>query len=130
MTRGEERAGERSRVLVVDDDEAIRTVVGDALNDEGYDVRSARDGAEGLAVLSRWQPDVIVLDLGLPRVGGDELARETRRNDLAPNAATVVLSGEPGASRIATELGASFIPKPFDLNRLLHTIDVLATCRT
>jgi DNA-binding response OmpR family regulator len=120
------QSGESSRVLVVDDDDGIRSVLGDALREEGYDVRDARDGDEALAVISRWPPDVIALDLRLPRVRGEVFTREARRRRLAPAAATLVISAEPAAPMIASQLGASFMRKPFDLDDFLMAVDELA----
>ena len=59
-------ASEGVRVLVVDDDPDIRAVVGMALEDEGYAVEAAGDGAEGLAAVERQRPDVILLDMRMP----------------------------------------------------------------
>lgn len=118
---------DRSRVLVVDDDAAVRTLLREALRDEGYDVRTTGDGVEALGVMSRWRPDVIVLDLRLPLLQGEDVARETRRRRLAPDAATLVISAEHGAPRVADELGAAFLGKPFDLAELLEKVEHLAS---
>ena len=55
-----------SRVLIVDDDPGIRQVLDLVLAGEGFEVRQAGDGSEGLAILDRWQPDLILLDLVMP----------------------------------------------------------------
>jgi two-component system nitrogen regulation response regulator GlnG len=117
MAATQDRASRSSRVLVVDDDDAIRTILRDALREEGYDVCAARDGAEGRALISRWQPDVMVLDLRLPKVRGEVLARES-----ASKATTVLISAEPAARRIADELGVPLVKKPFDLGELLDAV--------
>jgi hypothetical protein len=61
------------RVLVVEDDEAIADVLRRSLRAEGHDVRSAGDGAEALTAAEQFAPDLVVLDLGLPRLDGMEV---------------------------------------------------------
>jgi DNA-binding response OmpR family regulator len=77
-------------------------------------------------MLSRFEPDVLVVDLRLPEVDGTVLARK-RTGSTEP--ATVLVSAEPVAGRVAEELGVPFIPKPFDIGALIETVDELASCR-
>src|SRR5581483_10950225 len=67
------------RVLVVEDDRGIRDLLAAVLTDEGFDVRQAANGKEALAVLERWQPDAILLDLMMPVMDGWTFRREQRR---------------------------------------------------
>ncbi|MEX2373035.1 MAG: response regulator, partial [Dehalococcoidia bacterium] len=58
------------RVLVLEDEDSIRRLTVDLLTDEGFEVRAAPDGRQGLAILDEWRPDVIVLDLMMPVMDG------------------------------------------------------------
>jgi len=68
------------RVLVVDDDEAIRESIEVALTDEGYEVRCAADGAAALALIEEWNPGVILLDMKMPGSDGWTFAAAYRRH--------------------------------------------------
>jgi two-component system phosphate regulon response regulator PhoB len=109
-------------VLVVDDDEAIRTVVRWQLDDAGFRVVEAQDGPSALRRLRNDQPALVVLDLSLPGLGGLDILRQVRggqtgRTDLP----VIVLSGRSGESdRIAgLDLGADdYLVKPFSPGEL------------
>ena len=109
------------RVLVVDDDAAIRELVAAALGDEGYDVATAPDGAAALAAAAAFAPDLIVLDLE-HAAGG----RPGVRPALRPGGAAPAAGAHPGAQRGPGRGGvrprrlpaAGFLGKPFDLDDL------------
>jgi CheY-like chemotaxis protein len=67
------------RVLIVEDDAQIAAVLGETLRDEGYEVRRASNGQEGLAILGQWTPDTIILDLMMPVMDGKTFRAEQRR---------------------------------------------------
>jgi DNA-binding response OmpR family regulator len=69
------------RVLVVEDDGDIADVLQRSLRLEGYEVRLAGDGRAALDEANAFLPDVVILDLGLPKIDGIEVARELRRDD-------------------------------------------------
>jgi CheY-like chemotaxis protein len=120
-------ASARARVLVVDDDEEIRTMVSELLAGEGYQTRTVADGAQALLESARWQPQVIVLDLVMPRMGGREFIQAYRRVP-GPRARIVALSALPRAAGIAEELGCDAgLPKPFGFDEFLQTVGTLAT---
>jgi two-component system, OmpR family, response regulator MprA len=79
-----EQATATARVLVVEDDEAIADVLRRSLRAEGHDVRSAGDGAEALTAAEQFSPDLVVLDLGLPRLDGMEVCRRIRADSDVP----------------------------------------------
>lgn len=119
---------EPPRVLLVDDDEAIRYVVAEALLDEGFSVRTASDGQQALALLANWRPDVIVLDLMMPGMDGWAFRAEQRARGLALDIPLVVLSASRRAPDSAEELGAAAVlAKPFELDLFLATIQRLGT---
>ncbi|MCC7106651.1 MAG: response regulator [Chloroflexi bacterium] len=111
------------RVLVVDDDDMIRDVLRLTLQDEGYDVRVARDGREALEQLEGSPPALILLDLMMPRMDGAGFVRELERRGVRSAVSVVVLSAGASGERQATALRADgFVPKPFDLDLLLAVL--------
>jgi CheY-like chemotaxis protein len=113
-----------ARVLVADDDDAVRTVVGDILEEEGFlVVGRAVDGVEALAMARALGPDVIVLDVRMPRLGGLEAARQLRPD--APDVRLVILSAydDPTLLQEARAVGASaFLVKGCSLDELIDAI--------
>jgi len=107
-----------SKVLVVDDDEALLRALRIGLTARGYEVSLARTGAEGVKQVSLVQPDVIVLDLGLPDMDGADVCRGVRRFSAVP---ILVLSAAANEERkvAALDLGADdYITKPFGMAEL------------
>jgi CheY-like chemotaxis protein len=123
---------ERTRVLIVEDDAQIATALGDTLRDEGYEVQWASNGQEGLAVLARWVPHVILLDLVMPIMDGRSFRAAQRALPSAVAALPViVLSGSRDARARAEELGAvAAITKPFDLDDVVRTVARASQNRT
>lgn len=118
----QESSTPRATILVVDDDEAIRTAVSLVLSDEGYDVVTAEHGRAALERLVTVQPDLILLDMRMPIMDGWELARVYRAAP-EPHAAIVVLTAaHDAASRAAQIQAAGFLAKPFGLAELLATV--------
>jgi len=104
-------------ILVIDDDPAIRDMLQAAL-EEGYRVTLAADGTEGLDLAKSLSPDLLIIDLMLPRLDGYTLCRELRQLSTAP---IIIVSGmQDELHRIAAfELGANdFVAKPFSLGEL------------
>jgi CheY-like chemotaxis protein len=115
------------RVLIVEDDEAIASLVRQALLDEGgYEVRRAGDGVEALEVLSGWRPDVIVLDLMMPRMDGWRFRAEQRRLAIAADVPVLVASASRRVEGLDEDFAAAVIRKPFDLDELIRRVEELA----
>ena len=112
------------KVLVVEDDPHLLKFVEDALRIADYDVRSAGDGEEALEILARWRPDVILLDLNMPRMDGWEFcATRLSQGDLKTIPVVIMSSPDnlqggphPLVKPVAT------LQKPFDMSELLSTI--------
>jgi len=117
------------RVLVVEDEDTIGQVVTEALVDEGYEVRRARNGRDAIEVLRGWCPQVILLDLMMPELDGRGFRTEQRRlGSPAADVPVIVVSGAREARRRAAELGAvEALSKPFDLNRVVEAVGRWAT---
>jgi DNA-binding response OmpR family regulator len=107
------------RVLVVDDDDDMRGLMVLLLGDS-YDVAAARDGEEGLAMARRLHPDLIVLDLLMPRMHGFEVIRRLREDDDLRGVKVLISSSKSYSHDVNTavaETGAdSYIVKPFALD--------------
>ncbi len=117
-------------MLVVEDEAGIRDALAAALVDEGYEVRAAGDGRAALAVLQRWLPHVIVLDLMMPVMDGWAFRAEQRRLDATRHIPVIVLSGARDVPASTRQLGvAAAIPKPFDLDTVLDRVGELASRR-
>jgi len=109
-------------VLVVDDERRIVAIAGDYLRHAGYGVLTAADGVEALAIARAQHPDLVVLDLGLPRLDGLEVARTLRRDGNVP---IIMLTARAEESdRLAgLELGADdYITKPFSPRELVARV--------
>jgi CheY-like chemotaxis protein len=115
---------ERSRVLLVEDEDTIGQVVSDVLTLEGYEVRRARNGREALDILRDWLPRLILLDLMMPVMDG--WAFRAAQRQLVGEAARVpviVLSGAREVRARAAELGAvEALSKPFDLSQVIAAV--------
>jgi DNA-binding response OmpR family regulator len=107
------------RIAVIDDEPHMRELLTLALTHAGYEVRSAADGTSGLALVREWSPDVIVLDVMMPKVSGIELLPSLRR---ATDAPVVILSarGELEDRVAGLAHGADdYLSKPFEISELL-----------
>jgi len=114
--------GERSRILVVDDETQITRVLKTALSSQGYEVKSASDGESALNLALDWIPDLIVTDLSMSRMTGIELCRLVRERSQVP---IIVLSvrGEEKTKIEALDAGADdYVTKPFSVSELLARV--------
>jgi CheY-like chemotaxis protein len=121
--------GMHRRVLVVEDDEAIRQTLTDVLQDGGYVVDGAVDGAEAIEQMQRRRPDLVLLDLHMPGMDGWEfLAIKAARAGLA-DVPVLVLSAtsERGLGNAQQQGAPIFVRKPFAVDELLASVDRLMT---
>lgn len=110
------------RILVVDDETQIARVLRRGLSARGYEVQTAADGEEALAVFSQWPADLVITDLSMPQMGGLELCRRLRKLSVVP---IIVLSvkGEERVKVEALDAGADdYITKPFGMDELLARV--------
>jgi len=114
------------RILVIDDDEAMRDLMSRALRMKGYDVVAARDGYEGLASFQQGSPHLVVTDLYMPNVDGIETIMALRAQQ--PGLPIVATSGGDSRSSFialdsAGDLGATVVlPKPFSPDELWDAV--------
>lgn len=112
-----------STILVVEDDNSLQNYLKELLLDNGYSVQTASDGTEALNLLKISQPDVIVLDLGLPNMSGETVCLEIRKK--YPQIPIIILTGKDTTSDIVhgLDLGADdYITKPFVADEFLARI--------
>lgn len=111
------------RILVIDDDPSTRSVLADVFDEARFDVRMAASGEEALELIESWPPDLILVDLGMPFMTGEEFA-ERYRATVSPQAPMIVISGAREAMVRGAEMGArSVLDKPFDLDVLVTLVD-------
>ncbi len=108
-----------SRILLADDEPAIRKVVRDALEREGHEVVSAIDGREALDRFDDGGFDLVVTDLAMPRVDGLELVKEIRRRSPLPILVLTVRNEEREKVRLLDEGADDYVTKPFGVAELV-----------
>lgn len=117
-----EARGRTGKVLVVDDEAEIRSLIAMALQEEGYEVVDAPHGAAALSLVERERPDVILLDLRMPIMDGWQFARAYHARP-GPHAPIIVITAARSARESARPINAAAVlAKPFDLDDLLAAI--------
>jgi CheY-like chemotaxis protein len=118
----------RHRILVADDNYDSATSLSILLNDAGYDIRTAGDGVQALETAAQFRPDIALLDIGMPKLNGYEVARQIRNQPWGRHVLLVALTGWGGADHRQQTAQAGFdhhLTKPVDpaaLTRLLVTL--------
>jgi DNA-binding response OmpR family regulator len=122
VTKPEETSG--LRVLVADDDPAIRMLVARVLVRQGYDVSTATDGADAITQLDQSSFDLLVLDLMMPRVDGLGVITHLQTRGVATPPILVMTAASPDIlRRLPRERIAGIVTKPFDLDQLVRDAD-------
>jgi CheY-like chemotaxis protein len=112
-------------VLLVDDNEDCRIIYGSTLRHAGYQVRMANDGIECLASASEAVPDLILLDIGMPRLDGMEALEKLKQNPATRDVPVVAVSARVGSDRQAEVLRAGFsevLLKPINPGDILAAV--------
>jgi CheY-like chemotaxis protein len=118
-------AARTATVLIVDDEEAVREMIGEVLENEGFEVLRAEDGSRGVALFreGRDRIDVVLLDLSMPGLSGEETFRQLREID--PGVRVILSSGydrDEARGRFGTARPAGFIQKPYRPEELMAEI--------
>ena len=108
-------------VLVVDDEKDVRDFLADLLEDQGYSVRQAADGVEAMDMLKNRKPDLILLDLLMPKATGTDLYRKILRKKEFESVPVIVISGLAGRN-LAVSKSVPVFDKPIDESGLLEAI--------
>ncbi len=118
----------RQRILVVDDEPSIRSLLSRILDREGYEVLLATSGREALEVAAKEKPDLVILDLNLPDIYGEDVCRRIRENPSIEKVPVLILTGKTtqGLSARCLNGGADdYLPKPFDIEDILAHLRAL-----
>lgn len=113
-------------ILVVDDEAAVRSLLRDTLELDGYDVIEAADGPEALAKYTAEKPDGLILDIMMPRMSGIDVLREIRADALGADLPVILLTaaGDDKTTWDGWSAGAScYLTKPFDPDNLLGWVE-------
>jgi len=116
------------KILVIDDDPSVRSLVADSLEIEGYEVCTAEDGFAGLRAIESQKPDCVLLDVMMPGLDGHQVLQRIRAAEERPALPVVMLtaySDDATAWQAWTEGVDYFLPKPFDADELLRYLDYL-----
>jgi DNA-binding response OmpR family regulator len=116
------------RVLVCDDDPVILRLLQVNLELEGYEVIAGRNGEEAVSLAAENNPDLVILDIMMPRLDGYQACEQIKSNDSTKDIPVVFLSAKAQQSDIdkGKEYGvAAYLTKPFDPNELLSVVDRL-----
>jgi DNA-binding NtrC family response regulator len=117
-------ANKKHLILVVDDEESLRTVLSSELINEGYEVRTASDGDDAIQEMRNVDFDLVLLDIKMPRMNGFEVLKHIKENHARSK--VVMLTGFADLKNAieSKKLGADdFVSKPYDLVDLLTTIE-------
>jgi DNA-binding response OmpR family regulator len=115
-----------ARVLIIEDEPALLRGLKDNLENEGYEVRTANNGEKGLEALFNQPPDLLLLDLMLPKVNGYEICRAARKRGLEMPIIMLTAKGQEEDIVRGLELGADdYVTKPFGIRELLARVKAL-----
>ncbi len=114
----------RARILLIEDAEDIIVLVTHILRDEGYTLVTATDGDAGLDAIRTMEPDVILLDMSLPRVSGWDVIRQVRAEGFDTPVLALTAHAMRGDRERALALGCTdYLSKPFEIDDLLDLLD-------
>ncbi len=106
-------------ILIVEDDMGIRVVLQDTLASQGYDVKTAENGIEGLELAKQLRPDLVILDVMLPMMDGYEICKRIRKEGITSPVMMLTVKDEEVDKVLGLELGADdYVTKPFSVKEL------------
>jgi DNA-binding response OmpR family regulator len=105
--------GASSRILLVDDDPNLLVLLAEQLRADGYDVQTARDGDEALRRLTSGWPDLLIIDLMMPRVDGLTLAREVKAQADLPIIVLTAIDAADSKASVLEEVAEDYVTKPY-----------------
>jgi CheY-like chemotaxis protein len=118
-----EMAGFLATVLICDDEPSLRELIRVSL-DGPYSFAEADDGEESLEIARRLRPDVVILDMMMPRLSGLEVLSELRRDEDLSDTRVIVLTAQPGAREEALREGADLVMvKPFEPDEITAAVE-------
>lgn len=114
------------KILVCDDDQGILEMLELLLEEDGYQVVLEPNSVNALRTIERESPDIVLLDIWMPMISGDQILRSLRDNPKVSSTPVLMYSASTDGKNIAESCGAdSYISKPFDLAEMLEEIEKL-----
>jgi CheY-like chemotaxis protein len=113
-------------ILVVDDEEVVTNILGYILTCHGYEVYLARDGRQGVNMARQIRPDLILMDIAMPRLDGYAATEEIKQDSELTDTPVIYITGRPedeDDGRPLTTGGAAFVRKPFTQEQMLSIIE-------
>jgi two-component system, NtrC family, response regulator AtoC len=119
----------KPKILVIDDEKIVRETLQEAFVEQGYNVKVASSGLEGLKEFSRFEPDLVILDLVLGDFNGMDILKKIRKENQETQIIIITAHGDVGEAIEAGKIGAlDFIKKPYELDEILnHSMNALNT---
>lgn len=109
----------KKHILICDDDTGILDIITIIFDDKGYEVTAINDSDEVLAAVTTKRPDIILLDLWMPNISGDEITKILKSNPATAHIPIIISSANKDTQKISDDAGAdTFILKPFDIDEL------------
>jgi DNA-binding response OmpR family regulator len=114
------------RILVVEDDQTLRDIIAEALGEDGYTVQTAGNGETALVVAQGWSPELVIVDLMMPRMDGEQFCTTLRQLDGMASVPIMLVTASRFADDIGARLGAFVaLTKPFNLVELTEHVHAL-----
>jgi two-component system response regulator (stage 0 sporulation protein F) len=111
------------KIVVVEDDERLREVIAEALCEDGYAVETAANGQVALELLRHFTPDLLIIDLMMPHMNGEEFTFEVRQIESLESVPIIVVSAARSGPELSAQIGAvHYLGKPFDLFELTRRV--------
>ena len=117
-----QKAPGKKTVLIVEDDRALRELYRSVLREAGYEVGAVEDGTDALHRIEHWTPDVVVLDLALPRLDGRDLRHELRARPATRDVPIIIVTGTD-TSDLDQKDFAAILQKPIEADTLVAAVD-------
>jgi DNA-binding response OmpR family regulator len=116
---------DKKKILICDDDPGIIDMLELILEDTNHQIITELDSLKVLGLMEKEKPDLLLLDLWMPVLSGDQLLKAIRINSLTAKLPVIVISASRDGKEIAFAAGASdFLEKPFDIDELLAKVDL------
>ena len=116
----------RGKVLVIDDEEYIQHILNFSFGAEGYDVLTASDGEEGISKAKNERPDIIVMDIMMPKMDGYEACKRIKADPETKDIPVILLTakGREADRKLGADAGADdYVVKPFSPGRLIERVE-------
>jgi two-component system alkaline phosphatase synthesis response regulator PhoP len=117
-----------TRILVAEDDPALRRLIDMLLTNQGFEVHAVSDGADALALVDEWEPDACVVDVMMPRISGLTVCRELRANPRHAAVPIIILTArvfDEDIQEVVDLGGIEFMSKPFNPRQLMAALERL-----